>query len=480
MEALRLLRQAIDYVEEHLHENIEINDIARAAMSSKYHFQRMFHALTGFTVTEYVRNRRLTLAAEELVGTDSKVIDVALKYGYESPEAFSKAFQRMHGVTPLAAKKKNVKLKAFPRISFQIQIKGETEMNYRIVEEKALTVVGKDTIIKKDPYTEIPAFVEKIWKNGTHDRINEAIGRPAGTLLNGYHFDFSEDGTRRYLMGAELPEGIETTEELTILHIPAQTYVVFDNRGSFAGDAEIGLQIYDVWRRIYSEWFPSSSFEQVEGPCIERYYWVDDSHTESICELRFSAFLLCDKQNLSKRLHAKYTRPYLLRGLKIDRPNQVWGIDITYLRMGKGFMYLFNIIDWYSRKVIDYELSSTLEKSFVLKCLKRAFSRCKPEIINSDQGSHFTNADYLELLEKEGVKVSMDGKGRATDNSRTERYFRTLKYECIYQNEFEDPRALRKGIARYVQFYNQERPHQSLKEAKPDQFYAHNIEQIAS
>jgi len=153
------------------------------------------------------------------------------------------------------------------------------------------------------------------------------------------------------------------------------------------------------------------------------------------------------KPNLSKRLHAAYTRPYLLRGLSINRPNQVWGVDITYLRMGKGFMYLFLIIDWYSRKVIDYELSSTLEKGFVLRCLKRAFGRCKPEIMNSDQGSHFTNKDYLELLEKADVKVSMDGKGRATDNSRTERFFRSLKYECIYINEFEDPRALRKGLS---------------------------------
>lgn len=126
------------------------------------------------------------------------------------------------------------------------------------------------------------------------------------------------------------------------------------------------------------------------------------------------------KPNLSKRLHAKYTRPYLLRGLTIDRPNQVWGIDITYIRMGNGFMYLFNIIDWYNRKIIDYELSNTLEKDFVLRCIKRAFSHCKPEIMNSDQGSHFTNSDYLELLEKAEVKVSMDGKGRATDNSRTD------------------------------------------------------------
>ncbi len=186
------------------------------------------------------------------------------------------------------------------------------------------------------------------------------------------------------------------------------------------------------------------------------------------------------KPNLSKRLHAIYTRPYLLRGLSIDHPNHVWGVDITYLRMGKGFMYLFLIIDWYSRKVIDYELSSTLEKGFVLRCLKRAFSRCKPDIMNSDQGSHFTNKDYLELLEKEGIKVSMDGKGRATDNSRTERFFRSLKYECIFLHEFENPRALRQGIAHYVQFYNEERPHQSLGEARPVQFYAHNDKQIAS
>ncbi|WP_339186043.1 IS3 family transposase [Brevibacillus sp. FSL K6-6036] len=166
--------------------------------------------------------------------------------------------------------------------------------------------------------------------------------------------------------------------------------------------------------------------------------------------------------NLSKRYHAQYIRPYLLRGLAIDRPNQVWGIDITYLRMGKGFMYLFVIIDWYSRKIIDYELSSTLEKAFVLTCLKRALGRCQPEIINSDQGSHFTNPNYLDLLVKHQVKVSMDGKGRARDNSRTERFFRSLKYEEIYLNEYEDPRALRKAITAYLRFYHTQRPHQSL------------------
>ncbi|MEK3645996.1 IS3 family transposase [Aeribacillus sp. FSL M8-0235] len=177
------------------------------------------------------------------------------------------------------------------------------------------------------------------------------------------------------------------------------------------------------------------------------------------------------KPNISKRLHAKYCRPYLLRGLEITHPNHVWGVDITYLRMGRGFMYLFTIIDWFSRKVIDYELSSTLEKGFVINCLKRALRHGKPTIINSDQGSHFTNADYLGLLKEYGIQVSMDGKGRATDNSRTERFFRALKYECIYLNEFENPKELRKGIRRYVTFYNTDRPHQSLDYLTPATVY---------
>ncbi|XGZ04367.1 effector binding domain-containing protein [Paenibacillus sp. RS8] len=285
LETIRLLQQAIDYVEHNLNSAIEIEDIATAAMTSKFHFQRMFHALTGFTVTEYVRNRRLTLAAEELAGTDNKVIDIALNYGYETPEAFAKAFQRMHGVTPHMAKKKNVKLKSFPRISFQIQIKGETEMNYRIVEEQASTIIGKDVIIQKDAYTEIPIFVEGIWKDGTHDRINDLVGKPSGSLLYGYYFDFREDGTKRYLMGTDLPDGKEVTEGLVTLHVPGQTYAVFDSRESIPDDSEIGLEIQNVWRRIYSEWFPSVGFEQVEGPCMEKYFWMDDTQEESICEV---------------------------------------------------------------------------------------------------------------------------------------------------------------------------------------------------
>lgn len=185
------------------------------------------------------------------------------------------------------------------------------------------------------------------------------------------------------------------------------------------------------------------------------------------------------KPNLSKRYHAQYIRPYLLRNLTISRPNQVWGVDITYIRMKKGFMYLFVIIDWYSRCIVDFELSTTLEKTFVMNCLKRALSNQKPEIINSDQGGHFTNPDYLKLLDETGVRVSMDGKGQALDNIRTERFFRTLKYDLIYINEFETPRDLRKALNQYILEYNAYRPHMSLDGLCPFQVYIGNVVSVA-
>lgn len=175
--------------------------------------------------------------------------------------------------------------------------------------------------------------------------------------------------------------------------------------------------------------------------------------------------------NLSKRLHAKYIRPYLLRGLQITHPDQAWAVDITYIRMSHGFMYLFAVIDLYSRYIVDYELSSTLDRRMVLTCLKRAFSRAKPGILNSDQGGQFTNEDYIELLKSEGIQISMDGKGRALDNIFVERFFRTLKYENIYLNEYATPRALRKGLDRYISFYNEERLHEALDYNRPADYY---------
>ena len=182
-------------------------------------------------------------------------------------------------------------------------------------------------------------------------------------------------------------------------------------------------------------------------------------------------YTLFPKPNLSKRYHAQFRKPYLLRHLPITRSNQVWGIDITYIPMPKGFMYLFVIIDWFSRYIVDYELSSTLEKSFVLNCLQRALGKHKPEIINSDQGGHFTNPDYCALLERHDVRISMDGKGQCLDNARTERFFRTFKYDRIYVNEIETPRELRSITNSYMFSYNHHRPHSSINQLTPAKMF---------
>jgi putative transposase len=190
---------------------------------------------------------------------------------------------------------------------------------------------------------------------------------------------------------------------------------------------------------------------------------------------------ICPGPNLSKRLHARYIHPYLLRKLPITRPDQVWAVDFTYIRIRHGFMYLFVIIDLYSRYIVDYELSTTSDRQVVLNCLKRAFLKRKPEIINSDQGGQFTNDDYIALLKTEEIKISMDGKGRALDNIFVERFFRTLKYEDIYLNEYPTPKALRKGLKQYIWIYNHERSHQSLGYSRPIDYYQHSlVNKIAS
>ena len=175
--------------------------------------------------------------------------------------------------------------------------------------------------------------------------------------------------------------------------------------------------------------------------------------------------------NLSKRHQEHKIYPYLLRGLKIERSNQVWGIDITYIRLAAGWMYLVAILDWFSRYVICWELDQTLEISFVLRAVDRALKLARPEIFNSDQGSQFTSPQYTQRLQAADVRISMDGKGRARDNIFTERLWRTVKYEEVYLNDYRSPREARQGLCRYLDFYNFERPHQSLDYATPAEIY---------
>lgn len=164
--------------------------------------------------------------------------------------------------------------------------------------------------------------------------------------------------------------------------------------------------------------------------------------------------------------------PYLLRGLRIERPDQVWCSDITYIPMRRGFLYLVAVMDWATRKLLSWRLSNTLEAEFCIAALEEALARYgRPDIFNTDQGSQFTSPRFVEVLTKAGVRVSMDGRGRWMDNVFIERLWRSLKYECVYLHAFETGSELRAGLTRWIGYYNGQRPHSALAGRTPDEAY---------
>jgi putative transposase len=179
------------------------------------------------------------------------------------------------------------------------------------------------------------------------------------------------------------------------------------------------------------------------------------------------------KLNLSANKPERRKFPYLLRGMEALYPNHIWGTDITYVRLKGGWMYLTVILDWYSRYVLSWSMSDTLETSFVLEALSEAFERARPQIINSDQGVQYTSAAWNERIEAESrdIAISMDGRGRCMDNIFTERVWRTYKYEEVYLKDYESPRACRSETARYIEHYNNHRPHAALKYKTPVDIY---------
>ena len=177
------------------------------------------------------------------------------------------------------------------------------------------------------------------------------------------------------------------------------------------------------------------------------------------------------KPNLSRPHPGNKIYPYLLRGLHINHKNQVWGTDITYIRLNKGWLYLVAIMDWFSRYVLSWELSTTLEVDFCVNALERAFTIGVPEILNSDQGSQFTSLAFVNTLEKNHVQISMDGRGRAIDNIFTERLWRSVKYEEVYIKDYGNVSDARQGIGSYMIFYNHERPHQALNYKRPEELH---------
>jgi AraC family transcriptional regulator len=279
VEWLNRLRDSIDYLEQHMESRLDIDRAAKIALSSKFHFQRMFHMTTGVTVAEYVRKRRLTLAAQELATSDVKVIDIALKYGYQTPEAFSKAFQKIHGVSPSEAREAGRSLKAYPRISFQIQIKGEIAMNYKIVEKEAFKIIGKSTKVTTvgGKNTEIISeFWQESHRNGLSEKLCEFVGN-MGMLGVCMDFDLGNEEFT-YVIGVEKPN-VEVSDEFIEKEIPAATWAIFESVGPMPG------AIQEVWGRIFSEWFPSTGYEHADGPELEVYPAGDTNDRNYKCEV---------------------------------------------------------------------------------------------------------------------------------------------------------------------------------------------------
>ncbi len=274
MEGLQRMLDSMEYIESNLDNELYIDDIAAIACMSKFHFQRMFNMLTGYTVSEYIRNRRITVAAQELVNTRSKVIDVAMKYGYESPESFSKAFRKIHGISPSDAKKDSQSLKAYPKLSFQIQIKGDVEMDYKIVEKEAFTVVGKSirtTTIGGENNRKIAAFWEESNQNGFTGELAKNCG-PLGLIGICMEFDKQQENLT-YLICTEknidqIPVDWEERQ------VPSATWAVFPVLGAMP-DA-----MPRVWERIFSEWFPATGYEHAGGPEMEVYLSDADPSSE--------------------------------------------------------------------------------------------------------------------------------------------------------------------------------------------------------
>ncbi|WP_338553252.1 AraC family transcriptional regulator [Paenibacillus sp. KS-LC4] len=269
MDWLDRMNNAMEYVEAHLSEAIDYDQVARIASCSTYNFQRMFSFITNVPLAEYIRRRRLTLAAFELQNSGIKVIDVAFKYGYESPEAFSRAFKKMHGVMPMSARDKGVSLKAYPRLSFHISIRGDVEINYKIEERQGFSMFGVSTLIHaagENPFIEIPNFWEKCISNGTVNRIRAAAGLGEHGQIHAVLYN-NKSESFSYMIGYFLPEH-ELPQGFERLQIPPQTYAIFSTGVNPDGESDI----HDLWRRIWGEWFPTCDYHFANGPEFEMTY----------------------------------------------------------------------------------------------------------------------------------------------------------------------------------------------------------------
>ncbi|TXR90238.1 AraC family transcriptional regulator [Bacillus sp. BF9-10] len=266
MDSLKNMNAAMRYIENNLTNEINFKEVAKLAYCSEYHFKRMFSFLAGISLSEYIRCRRLTLAAFELKNSDAKVIDVAIKYGYNSPDSFARAFQNLHGITPSEARNSNHSLKAYSPMTFQLSIQGGNEMNYRIEEKESFRIIG---ITKRVPivFNGVNEEIASMWKSLNPDVIQTLKSlsnmEPTGIISASTNFSegrMEEKGEFDHYIGVATTK--DCPEQFKQLEVAASTWAIFEAVGPFP-DA-----LQNVWGRIYSEWFPSSNYELAEGPEI--------------------------------------------------------------------------------------------------------------------------------------------------------------------------------------------------------------------
>jgi putative transposase len=235
----------------------------------------------------------------------------------------------------------------------------------------------------------------------------------------------------------------------------------------------------DLWlMRLIDELhlsYPFAGSRMLRGLLWQQGLEVGRRHIKTLMK-RMGIEAIYRKPNTSKPAPEHKIYPYLLRDMAVTRPNQVWAMDITYIPMARGFIYLAAVVDWFTRRVLAWKLSITMDVSFCIEALDEALcSHEKPEIFNTDQGSQFTSYAFVEKLEKNGIKVSMDGKGRWRDNVFVERVWKSIKYEEVYLHAYETVAEARNSIGKYLVFYNSVRPHSSLDGFTPDQVYFNRL-----
>jgi len=271
MEWIERLNKAIGYIEEHLTEEIDYDRLGRIACCSSYHFQRMFTYMAGIPLSEYIRRRKMSLAAVDLQGSSMKIIDVAGKYGYSSPTAFNRAFQSVHGIAPSAVKKEGVSIKSFPPIVFKITVKGVEEMNYRIETKDPFRIVGVSVPLNKDiekNFTIIPTKWQEISTNGTLQKLISMMNTPPMGVL-GVSTCNDAEPWRYYIAVSTSLEKNDFEDYI----VPAATWAIFSGEGT-------NQSIQQLERRIVTEWLPTSGYEYGNAPDVEVYLNPDPQNAQ--------------------------------------------------------------------------------------------------------------------------------------------------------------------------------------------------------